>query len=65
MSSALSFQSPTCNVFAAPNPSARPMHKIVNEFERIARREKIQYVDETAASFEPKLVAWRKLIATP
>jgi hypothetical protein len=39
--------------------------KVVNEFERIARQEKIQYLEEGGANLEPKLAEWKKKIPKP
>ena len=36
--------------------------QVVNEFERIARREKIQYLQEGGADFEPKLAGYKSRI---
>jgi hypothetical protein len=38
---------------------------VVGEFERIARREKIQYLQEGGADFEPKLTGYRGRIPKP
>jgi sialidase-1 len=39
--------------------------KVVAEFERIARREKIQYLEEGGPTLEPKLAAWKAQIPKP
>ena len=39
--------------------------KVVGEFERIARREKIQYLQEGGADFEPKLAGYKARIPKP
>ena len=36
--------------------------QVVSEFERIARREKIQYLQEGGADFEPKLAGYKSRI---
>ena len=38
---------------------------MVAEFERIARREKIQYLQEGGADFEPKLAGYKSRIPKP
>ena len=39
--------------------------QVVAEFERIARREKIQYLQEGGADFEPKLAGYKSRIPKP
>ncbi|HOW72547.1 MAG TPA: DUF4838 domain-containing protein [Phycisphaerae bacterium] len=39
--------------------------KVVGEFERIARREKIQYLQEGGPDFEPKLAGYKSRISEP
>ena len=39
--------------------------QVVAEFERIARREKVQYLQEGGADFEPKLAGYKSQIPKP